>query len=165
LATEILSVLAGHPDDTVQEAVARLFFRNQDPLQLTMPMRKVIAAVCQYPNTLRKCTRDLVEALAPYAASAPELVADVFDAAVDAASEQIPRTELFTLAETFTNVALTLHRQTGFRERGLRLFERLLVLNIREARAALDLLDRKPNVPEQAAYAARRPRRRRRQSR
>jgi hypothetical protein len=164
LATEILSVLAGHPDDSVQMAVARLFFRNQDALQLTLPMREVIAAVCQHPNMLRKCTRDLVEALAPCAASAPELVANVFDAAVEAASQQISRTELFTLAETFTNVALTLHRLEAFRERGLRLFERLLVLNVREARAALDLLDRKPGAPEERAFRPIRPRRRRRRA-
>ena len=62
------------------------------------------------------------------------------------------------IAESLTTIAIQLHRQEEFREIGLHIFEKLLALNLRETRSALETLDRKPN--KATSYV--RPRRRRR---
>lgn len=41
--------------------------------------------------------------------------------------------------------AIQLHRQGKYREIGLKIFEQLLALNLRETRSALEILDRRPN--------------------
>jgi hypothetical protein len=51
---------------------------------------------------------------------------------------------LNSTAAALTGIAITLHRQLAYRAAGLELFEQLLGLGIREAAAALDVLDRKP---------------------
>lgn len=43
--------------------------------------------------------------------------------------------------------AIKLHRQPLSREVGLQIFEKLLALNLRETRSALEMLDRRPTRP------------------
>src|SRR5207249_12223676 len=54
-----------------------------------------------------------------------------------------PSRLLFAHAGDLTTLALTLHRQSTYRAVGLELFERLIALNVYEAEAALELLDRR----------------------
>lgn len=145
-AAEILCRLTVHSDPAVQAAVATLFLRQQDELDFDPHMRRVIEAVVAHPPALMRAAKDLVAALVPCCVTVPELVVRVCNATLDIVGRQVPdiRTEYALLAEPLTRIALTLHRQRQHRENGLRLFERLLELNLREVRLALDTLDRRP---------------------
>lgn len=162
MATEVLYVLAAHSDDSVQSAVAQVFAVNRDELRLNRDMRSLIGRVTTCTPVLLKAAENLVEAIAPLTGTESNLVAVVCEAVLCAAENRINDSSrsIAFLADTLTDIALTLHRQTTHRERGLRLFEQMLARNVREARSALDLLDRKPF---QASPRPARRRRRRRQ--
>ena len=160
-AKQILCTLASHPDDSVQDGVGSVFFRQRDAFKLTAPMRELIATIARHPGVLEKSAQDLVESLAPSASAEPALVSNVCDAVLQTLSHQVTQLQRFALAETLTNVALTLHRLGTYREQGLSLFEQLLALNVREARAALDLLDRRLTVTIEVLSRRRRRRNRR----
>ena len=89
---------------------------------------------------------DLVQALEPLVSVEPDLVSQVCHNIVRVGKPELshPATFLASHTDTLTNIALTLHRLSAYREVGLRLFEELLSLNLQEARAALEILDRKP---------------------
>ena len=87
---------------------------------------------------------NICDNLAPLTAIQPGYVRDVTARIVQAA-ESNPNdfaAALAAAADALTNIAITLHRQDRYRDDGLRLFERLLDLNLRETKAALELLDR-----------------------
>lgn len=146
MATEVLCVLAAHSDDSVQSAVAKVFVVNRDELRLNRDMRSLIERVTTCTPVLLKAAEDLVEAIAPLTGTESNLVAAVCESILCAAENRINDSSrsIAFLADTMTDIALTLHRQAAHRERGLRLFEQMLAMNVREARSALDLLDRKP---------------------
>jgi hypothetical protein len=145
-ATEVLCALAAHPDTSIQSAVAQLFGLNRDNLSLNSSMRRIIKTVGVYPPVLLKSARDLLDAIAPFAGTEPDLVAQVSETVLRVMENEgsSPARSMSFSPDTLTDIALTLHRQTTHRERGLKLFEQMLAMNIREARSALDLLDRKP---------------------
>jgi ribosomal protein L12E/L44/L45/RPP1/RPP2 len=109
-------------------------------------IREIIEAVRGNPQLLLRAAPDLLDDLAPLTGVEPEIVSQVCKDIVQLGGEQIGdiRSSLARLAKDLTNVALTLHRQLAYREEGLELFEDLISLNIREARLALDVLDRRP---------------------
>jgi hypothetical protein len=146
IATTILCTLAASEEPSVQDAVASVFRVNKEEFALNLPMRQLIEAVRTAPLILRHAALNLVEALEPYTGTEPELVSQVCQDVLKTGGRIIsnPANLLALLAETLTNIALTLHRQHAYREVGLALFEQLLSLNVREARYALDLLDRRP---------------------
>lgn len=146
MATEVLCVLAAHSDDSVQSAVAQVFAVNRDELCLNQDMRSLIERVTTCTPVLLKAAENLVEAIAPLTGTESNLAAAVCEAVLCAAENRINDSSrsIASLADTLTDIALTLHRQAAHRERGLRLFEQMLTMNVREARSALDLLDRKP---------------------
>lgn len=146
MAREILCRLASHNDKSIQHAVADVFRCNRDHFQLNTDIRKVIQAVCGNRSVLLKAATDLVELLIDYTGIEPELVSEMCQELIRVGGLDIGniRTSLALLAEPLTNIALTLHRHPEYREIGLQMFEELISLNIRETRAALDILDRKP---------------------
>jgi hypothetical protein len=161
MVTEVLIALATRPDTSIQGAVARVFAVNRDNLPLNAAMRRLIDTVITRPPVLLKAAEDLVEAVLPFVGTEPNLVARVCEGVLSAVGPQVSYTAgpIPFLAGTITDIALTLHRQAAHRERGLRLFERLLEMNVREAHGALDLLDRRP--VQMAQQTIRRRRRRR----
>jgi hypothetical protein len=113
--------------------------------------------------SLLEAATDLVELLIDYTGIEPKLVSGVCQELIMAGGSDIGNisTSLAMLAEPLTNIALTLHRHPEYREVGLRMFEELIFLNIRETRAALDILDRKPIKTVTKPF---RPRRRRKKT-
>lgn len=107
-------------------------------------MRKVIIEVLKNPTIVALAAEDIIELVAPRASIEPQFVLDVSRVVLSSGSEAAARAGLSSLAENLTNVALTIHRQGAYREAGLELFETLLAMNVREARLALETLDRKP---------------------
>lgn len=110
---------------------------------------------------------ELGEEIEPRTIQEPVFVADIARAFVAAPTEQVEGSlgpiHRGHVPEVITSIALTLHRMPAFAEIGLDLFEKLLDANLREARAATELLDRKPSrlfTPH--TRRPRRPRRRRR---
>ncbi|MEG3836401.1 ATP-binding protein [Microcoleus sp. Z1_C3] len=163
IATTILCTLALSPSPSIQDAVANVFSWNQNNFKLNLEMREVIQVVCKNPPVLLKAAYNLIELLEPETGREPALVSQVCQAILDGDSSNLnnasPSLPLRT--ENLTNIALTLHRQEIYRERGLSIFEKLLSLNLIEARMALEVLDRKPN---QITYLPLRRRRMRKQT-
>lgn len=147
IATTILCTLASSPSPSIQDAVANVFRWNQKNFRLNLEMRKIIEAACKNPPVLLKAAHNLVKLLEPETGREPELVSQVCQAILVASSSNVNNasTSLPLVAEKLTKIALTLHRQSSYRERGLSIFEKLLSLNLRETRVALEVLDRKPN--------------------
>jgi hypothetical protein len=112
IATEILCRLAVYSEVSVQRAVAAAFRVNQENLDLNLHMRRAIEAACTSPPVLLEAALSLVEILAPYTGTEPALVAKVCREVLKAAGPRISRVadSLSMLAETVTNIALTLHR-------------------------------------------------------
>jgi hypothetical protein len=146
LATEILCRLAPHPDKSVQQAVAAVFHIQRDAFDLRPSMQRIIRAVSQSPAVLLQTLPHLPEVLEPFAAREPALVSRVCRIVLRTAGREVGNIASGTAraAQPLTNIALTLHRQKHYREVGLKLFEALIMHNIKEARIALELLDRKP---------------------
>lgn len=145
-AARVLRELASCQDQSVQEAVARVFFSIDGGFDLDSHMRGIIEAARGNPELLLRAAPDLLETLAPLTGTEPEIVSRVCGDIVRYGGEQIGdiRSSLTRVAGDLTNVALTLHRQTNYRTEGLDLFEELISRNVREARLALNTLDRRP---------------------
>jgi len=158
MASEILCRLASHHDKSIQHAVANVFHRNQDHFKLNFDIKQVIQAVSDNRPVLLDSAPDLVELLLDYTGVEPKLVSEVCWKVIGAGGSDIGNvsTSLALLAEPLTNIALTLHRHIEYREVGLQMFEDLISLNVRETRAALDLLDRKPMKTITSQYRRRR---------
>jgi hypothetical protein len=157
VATRILCVLAGSENESVQRAVASIFRLTRDYFELDANMRKIIDNVTLNPPLLLLAAEDLVETLEALTGSEPKLVSRVCDEIVKFGSDKInkPGSSWINVAATLTNIALTLHRQAAYRETGLQLFERLIALNVREAKDAIELLDRRPVVSTNNQYRGR----------
>jgi hypothetical protein len=111
-------------------------------------MRLVIDNVAANPPVLLLAAEDLIQALEPLTATDAEIVSRICGEIIKLGRDQInkPGTSWIFVADTLTNIALTLHRQHAYREAGLQLFEQLIALNVREAQDAMELLDRQPVV-------------------
>jgi len=164
MATDILCALASHPAKSIQCAVADVFRLNRDNFELNAEMRRVIQAVRGNGPVLLEASSNLIEMLEPLTGMEPAIMSQVCQELLRVGSSEINNlsTSLPLLAGTLTNIALTLHRQSTYREIGLSIFEELLSLNLREARSALEVLDRKPT--QIISPMPRRRRRRRRTS-
>ena len=111
-------------------------------------MRLIIDNVCSNAPVLLLAAEDLIETLEPLTATEPALVSQVCRDIINFGRDQLNKsgTSWIFVADKLTNIALTLHRQDAYREAGLQLFEQLISLNVREARDAIELLDRRPIV-------------------
>lgn len=144
------------PDDAVKTLPS---LRIEDLDELT---QRVYRAAATNLDVLLPIFSDLGEQIEPMTADEPGFVADIAKAVVDAPSKQVENVLGYSAAEVMTSIALTLHRIPGYESAGLDLFEKLLDANLREARAALEVLDRKPT--RQMWRRPRRPRRPRRRA-
>ncbi len=166
LATEILCVAASREDHILNHIVAHVLpLPRQERFVVDNHARRIIDAICQKDAVLIHAAANLCEIVAPLTATQPRYVRDVTARIVQAAKRN-PNdfaVALADVADALTNIALTLHRQERYREDGLQLFERLLELNLHETRAALELLDRRPQrrTPPMESWRPRRRRRRR----
>jgi hypothetical protein len=161
MATHILCTLASSEDRSTQGAIAGLFRLKRDSFELNQNMRTIINNVRANPPVLLLAAEDLVEAIEPLTGIEPEFVSQVCADIIRFGAKEVgrPSGSWIFVSENLTNIALTLHRQEAYREVGLELFEQLISLNVQEARAALEVLDRKPARLVPHRY---RPRRRRR---
>ena len=148
MVTQILVRLASSTDDSVQRAVASIFRLARDCFEVDDSMRAIIESVCSNHSVLALAAEDLVEAIEGFTGAEPEVVSQVCREVLNVGPEQMgkPGVSWISAADTLTNIALTLHRQDAYREIGLELFEKLIALNIREAQAAIETLDRRPIV-------------------
>ncbi|EHL05447.1 hypothetical protein HMPREF0322_03877 [Desulfitobacterium hafniense DP7] len=162
MARDILCCLASHNDKSIQHAVTDVFRHNSDHFQLNEDIKKVILAVCTNNSVLIGAATDLIELLNDYTGIEPEFVSKVCQELIRVGGVDIGniRTSMALLAEPLTNITLTLHRHSEYREIGLQMFEELISLNIRETRAALDILDRNPTKPSTTPLWRRRRRKR-----
>jgi hypothetical protein len=107
----------------------------------------------------------MVEIAERNATRKPQLAHDIALRVTDlmGADLMVPRNT--QTAQALTTIAITLHRLPAFRRAGLSLFERLIQLHVREADAALEVLDRRPTRTRGSYVPRRRYRRGRRRPR
>jgi SEFIR domain len=163
IAAEILYTLAASSFPSVRGAVASLFQHYGDRIEFDRGMLKIIEAVYKNKDLLSISAMALLEIIEERGLvdRHPKVVLAVCKKAIDLCKELTKLNhDTSHLAPSLTALAIRLHRQPKFRKDGLKLFERLLALNLRETQSALETLDRKPNrsVPY---YATRRRRYRR----
>lgn len=140
------------PGDAVQTLSA---LRIEDLDDLT---QSVYRTAVRNLNVLLPIFSDLGEQIESMTADEPAFVAEIAKAIVDAPTKRVETIPGYNTADVMTSMALTLHRLPGYEWIGLDLFEKLLDANLREARAALEVLDRKPT--RRVLGRPRRPRRR-----
>lgn len=163
IAAEILYTLACSSHASVQHAVAAVFRWSQDNFRLDQGMEKIIQAVCKNQGVLLEAANDLTEIIEAeeLVETRPEVVVEVCESLVGIAAElSNPARATALIAESLTTIAIKLHRQPPYREVGLKIFEQLLALNLRETRSALETLDRRPIRPGSYTSPRRRLRRR-----
>ena len=118
----------------------------RDTFELNPKMKHIVQAVSENQPVLLASADNLIEIIEPLTAQKPAIVSQVCQNVIKAIGEDFNDTTVswVYLSESLTNIAITLHRQPNYRQIGLELFEQLLALNVREARTALDILDRNP---------------------
>lgn len=148
-AAEILYNLASSNIETIQSAVAKVFFKSREHFELDSGMRLLIPAVCKNQPLLLKAVSDIIEIIEDnnFVDTEPQMVCDICQNLLGNLEKELgnPTGELVFAAESLTTLVIQLHRQDKYREIGLKIFEQLLSLNLRKARSALEILDRKPN--------------------
>ena len=150
ISAEILYNLASSSSEPIQNAVANVFQWSRDYFKLDSGMLKIIHAVCNNRNVLLEGAKNLIEIVETenLVVHNPEIVALICESLLGIVGESTdPARPIVFVADSLTTIAIQLHRQTLFRERGLSIFEQLLALNLREAQYALETLDRRPNRP------------------
>lgn len=143
-ATQVLTKLARSRNPLILHAVTDLFRLHREDFDLNPEIRRIINEVTKNRLALKAVAGDLVERIVPFAATDPKLALSVCEAVLRLGQEVVSKYGLYSVAESLTTIALTLHRQERYRAAGLRMFEKLLLMNVNEARAALEILDRKP---------------------
>lgn len=142
-AEVLLQMIERWPQDA---ATVLQDLRIDDLDELTQDIYRAAAA---NPDILLPIFPDLGEQIEPLTADEPAFVAEIAQAVVNAPTTQVENVlgpiHRGRVPEVMTSIALTLHRLPGpYAEVGLDLFEKLLDANLREARSALDIIDRKP---------------------
>jgi hypothetical protein len=161
---EILYTLAFSANPSIQHAVANVFQWSQKNFRLDAGMLKIIGAVCQNPGLLLESANYLVEIIEAeeLVNNHPDVVVEICQSLVALGTELTNSSRSVSLVvDSLITTAIELHRHPDYREVGLQIFEGLLALNLRETRAALETLDRRPN--RQGFYVPSRRRFRRRQ--
>lgn len=161
LATDIICQLTSYDSEPIRIALSSFFKKNQNIGNLNSSLHKIINAICDNELLFMKCVNDIVEFLIDYTGREPEFVAYICNTILKVAGNKLNdySSSLVLSAEHLTNIALTLHRQPEYRDVGLKIFEDLLSLKVRETQAALEVLDRKPS--KKISVLPSRPRRRR----
>ncbi|MHB8901866.1 MAG: hypothetical protein ACYC6Y_24180 [Thermoguttaceae bacterium] len=160
-ATELLMQLAANAREGLAEAVMSVFF-SHNCLFADDQTRGLLNAVAANSNLLAVTPNYyFVEQLEDLVESDPDLVHRICQSMVALRGNDLGniQTSAFASASHITNIALTLQRIGGeYREKGLTLFESLMVLGVSDAQAALDELDRRTR--DAARIVTRRRRRR-----
>jgi len=147
IVAEILCTLASSSAKSIQCAVAQIFRWKRDRFKPDREMLKIIEAVCKNQGVLLEAANDLTEIIEAeeLVDNNPEIVVEVLKSLLSIGVELTnPARSTAFIAENLTTIAIKLHRQPSYREVGLEIFEQLLVLNFRETRSALEMLDRRP---------------------
>ncbi|MBI5051036.1 MAG: hypothetical protein HZC11_09270, partial [Nitrospirae bacterium] len=147
MATEVVLDLLSDSDEAVRKATSKVFGSTKSffPDEYTW---KILDKVCEYPKILtNERAGYLIEHLEDLLTTDPERVYCVCNAFVTQHGKELSNiSHRFTICtENLINIALTLQRLDGYREKGLDLFERLLELDIWNARQTLLEIDRRLN--------------------
>ncbi len=159
-ATKVLEALASAKDPLLVRAVTNLFRLTREEFEIGPQMYRIILMVAQNRRAILASAEVLIETLSSLTTDEPKLVLRICHSFLKVGRDEIRRYGGSSLPECLTNIALTLHRQKNYRVAGLKLFESLLEMNLREAKAALEVLDRNP-IQKGTPYWPRRSRRRR----
>ncbi|MEA5582038.1 TIR domain-containing protein [Nodularia harveyana UHCC-0300] len=149
IPAKILYCLASSSVETIQAVVASVFHRSQEHFELDSGMHQLIKSVCNNKPILLEAASDIIEIIEDknLVDTEPQIVSEICQSILSIVGTETrhPVIRLVRTAEIFTTIAIKLHRQYKYREIGLKIFEQLLALNLRETSSALENLDRKPN--------------------
>ncbi len=144
-ATELLEQLGPTADEATAKALLTTF-RLADPLPLDAYSERLFQLLLGAPHLLEKGHEHfLVEALSTAVEWRPDLVWGICSRIVAMAGTQLGdrRTRWPLESEHLVGIALTLHRLTGYLEKGLALYEAMLELEAHGAKDALRDIDRR----------------------
>lgn len=163
IANDLLIKLIAIADNATADAIMSLFWVC-DGLPADDHTRTLLGQILEHPWVLSKAGDNLlVEHLECLLPGERELVFGVSRELVRLRGQELIsiQTSFATSAPHLTNIALTLQRIGGeYRDKGLELFEQLLMLGVQDAQAVLNELDRRPGGAVRHPIPRRRRRRR-----
>ena len=145
MCNDILINLSTTKDEITQKAIS-LVFRHNENMSFNEDMKRLINAILENDNILRKSAERLVEDVEYYTSTEPEIVSNICVRVIEVGKDEVQNlgSRFSLVAESIVSIALTLHHmQSPFREKGLKMFESLIESDMLYARQALDILDRK----------------------
>ncbi|XXJ20822.1 NACHT domain-containing protein [Desulfovibrio caledoniensis] len=119
-------------------------FRAKGPMRYTTSLQRMLETFQKQPEIMRAACRSFIsDRLIDIVISAPNLVADVSEHIIAAASEKERRSRAFHL-DHLVQISLALHRMPEYQDRALTMFENLISLQAHSAVEALRDLTRYP---------------------
>jgi hypothetical protein len=141
-ATILATIAGGAP--SLSTAALHDFLTDATNERVDAETEMIIRAALRNEAAVRGLVNVLAELAEVAAAQTPQLARDIADRVLAVLGDRITDLQHLRVAAMLTSVAMTLHRQPRFRAAGLELFERLLARSVRDADAALEILDRRP---------------------
>ena len=163
LATEIITSIIPLADKFMTNAIMDVF-RIIDDLRPDQETQRLLSTLCDHPSVF-EITSDtfLIDKLPDLVPHDPHLVFNICNHLIDRAGNQFQTriTGLSAATNELIDIALTLHRLDGInRENGLTLFEKMIRLDLYEAKQTLSEIDgRRPRSGHRAPLPRRRRRR------
>lgn len=166
ICTEVLATLSTTEDEITQGAISTVFLHNEIA-PINTDLKGFIETAINNDGILVKSAERLIEGVVDYTAIEPEIVTRICSRVLEVGRDEIKNvgSSYAFVAEPIVSIALTLHRMSPpYREKGLKLFEKLIESDIPEARQALSILDRRPLTDRYPMRLRRRSRKRRKRT-
>jgi hypothetical protein len=143
-ASRVLTTLVSHASRASIAAVD-YFLAGASDHPIDFETREILRAVLANDHAIGYLVEPMIELAEKNVGITPELSSEIATKVVDTVGREL-KTDLrkMDISAALTTIAITLHRQSLFRGVGLAIFERLIELGVREADAALEILDRRP---------------------
>jgi hypothetical protein len=159
--TAVLKTITARAPSTGTAAVTEFLNQSVDE-PIDFETEDILRTVIANAGAARDMIDPLIAISENNASEMPQLAIDIAQCVLTTLGSNLNASGAhMRVAAELTTVALTVHRQPQdeFRVAGLQLFERLIQLGVREADAALEILDRRPRKHYAGFHARRRYRR------
>lgn len=161
LLLEIFTTTLNIENEHVHRAIGSIFYEVHEA-EMDGQLESLMLKISCYPLVLERVAEPLIAYLANIVNDYPDLAYLIAKNLLDYTGEKVVdiSSALALVTDDLTSISISLQRNMLHRNKGIELFEMLLSLNAREAKEALELLERLPisNTKGASRY---RPRRRR----
>ncbi|MGM0882273.1 MAG: AAA family ATPase [Bacillota bacterium] len=142
---QILSVVVDQENEHIHSAIGNIFYELEES-DMDNQLITLIEKIIVNPLLLQRVADPLIEYLLSFVSNYSDIVYRASNNLIDITGERLTdiSSSLALVTDNLTSVAVTLQRNRFHRSKGIELFERLLTINAREAKEAIELLDRLP---------------------